>query len=76
MACDKSLLAHFHHQRSGLIVLIVLVPEPSAAGRFARRLQHLADHERLELLGDTRDLFWRITLSDLVAISDDAEWSA
>ena len=46
--------------RSGLIVLIVLVPQPPAAGGFTRRFQHLPDHQRFELFGDVGDFFGRV----------------
>jgi hypothetical protein len=51
----QTLLAQFHHERAGMIVFIVLVPQPSAAVCFAGRFQHLPDHQGFELLGYAED---------------------
>jgi hypothetical protein len=56
----QTLLAQFHHHRSGLIVLVVTALEPSSTRCFPRGFQNLPDHQGLELFGHTGDLFGRI----------------
>jgi hypothetical protein len=56
----QTLLAQFHHHRSGLIFLAVTALEPPSTRCFARGFQNLPDHQGFKLFGDTGDLFGRI----------------